>query len=540
MTDEIQTGLEAIADVVLTSDVKYRQALRQLIDWQRDREGHQISLQANMGTSASYLLSVSLNWIDANVTYARHLPIFKEHRRGDSDTISINATTLHLLQQREPDFRRQLPMALYLATRQHHKFPPILLVAYQNWVYDKTSDKWGPDGRALEPSLKVTALDSKSCLVDLDVTNTQYFALDGQHRLMAIKGLKDLLEGRLEAKGRDGTSIPRKSMTRDQVEQYYEDFQLDPSQLQSAMDETMGLEVIPAVQIGETIEEAVSRLRNVFVDVNENAKKLEKGELILLDDNDGYRRVARTIMTAHRLFWNGQELRVDTKANQLSDTSNNYTTLSTIKSIVEGYLGQKPEFHEWEDPILGLKELGTLPPREEEIQAGLDQLNAYFNALQRLPSHTELVQGADVSALRKYSDGDGNILFRPIAQVALARAIGTLQKEKGADLKDLFDVIARHEKQGALRLTNKKSPWFGVLCDPIDGKIRRHKRFGDLCEQLFCYLLGGGEPDHETREELRKGFFDARRGSIETDAMAYDMSGSLVTLKEFGLPNPWQ
>ena len=71
------------------------------------------------------------------------------------------------------------------------------------------------------------------------------------------------------------------------------------------MDEVMGIEIIPAVQSRETFRESVSRLRNVFVDVNENAKRLEKGELTLLDENDAFRIVARTVMTKHPLFKGG-------------------------------------------------------------------------------------------------------------------------------------------------------------------------------------------------------------------------------------------
>ena len=105
-----------------------------MLDWQQEKKNHQIALPARMGSSKSYLISVSLRWIASNVNFARDLPIFKGHRREGSGEISINDMTIANLQQREPDYRRQLPMAIYLATREHHKFPPLFLVAYQNWV----------------------------------------------------------------------------------------------------------------------------------------------------------------------------------------------------------------------------------------------------------------------------------------------------------------------------------------------------------------------------------------------------------------------
>ena len=183
-------------------------------------------------------------------------------------------------------------MAIYLATREHHKFPPLFLVAYQNWAYDRGSDEWGPDGRALRSSLNVKPLDSQSSLLDLDVTNTSYFALDGQHRLMAIKGLKLMLDERLHAKNKDGSQVSRKGFSRDDIETRNSiskaRFGHGMDSLQDAMDEVMGVEILPAVQLNDTYEEAVSRLRNIFVDVNENARRLEKGEITLLDENDGF------------------------------------------------------------------------------------------------------------------------------------------------------------------------------------------------------------------------------------------------------------
>ncbi len=154
-------SIRKTVDDVLEKERKYREALRLLLDWQRDREDHKIALPAKMGTSKSYLISVSLGWIAANVYFARDLPIFKKHVHADSNTININDMTATYLQQRAPDYSRQLPMAMYLATREHHKFPPLLLVAYQDWVYDEGRDNWGPDGRAMMGSLNVERLDTR-------------------------------------------------------------------------------------------------------------------------------------------------------------------------------------------------------------------------------------------------------------------------------------------------------------------------------------------------------------------------------------------
>ena len=424
MNDEAREQ-ERVATEYMRKEGERRRALRGLLDWQQEKENHRIALPVRMGSSTSYLISVSLRWIVSNVSFARRLPIFKEHLRPRSHEISINDTTIVNLQQREPDFRRQLPMAIYLATREHHKFPPLFLVAYQNWAYDRESNKWGPDGCALESSLNVKPLDSRSALVDLDITNTSYFALDGQHRLMAIKGLQELLDGHLNAKKKDGSPLSRQSVSRDEVEIH--NIASEPwsergmSPLQDILDEVMGVEILPAVQTNDTYEKAVSRLRNIFVDVNENAKRLEKGEMSLLDENDGFRIVARTLMVRHPIFKKDQELRVDTKRNQLAEKSEDYTTLTTIVRIATEYLGH--DFERWKKPIFGVKVAGVERPEDDEIEKGLTKLAVYFTALATLPSHARMMKGTPVSVLRK-PDGEDNILFRPIAQVALAPGLG--------------------------------------------------------------------------------------------------------------------
>lgn len=541
MSDDTQ-DLDKITKEYIQQEEIRRRALSGLLDWQLDRENHRIALLTKMGSSKSYLISVSLEWIASHVFFARDLPIFKEHRRAESGEISINDLTVGNLQQREPDYRRQLPMAIYLATREHHKFPPIFLVAYQSWVYDRESDKWGPDGRALESSLNVKPLDSRSSLVNLDITNTSYFALDGQHRLMAIKGLKELLDGRLNAKKKDGSPIPRKSMSRDEVEEHnlvsrtLPGYSIDP--LQNALSETIGVEILPAVLIDDTYEEAVSRLRNIFVDVNENAKRLEKGELSLLDENDGFRVVARTLMVTHPIFRQHQDLRVDPRREQLAETSEDYTTLATIVRVAEEYL--KKDFPKWKDPILGLKDAGLQRPEDEEIEKGLKKLAEYFTALETLPSHSRMVEGASVSSLRK-PDGEDNILFRPIAQAALSRAVAELISEKSANLGDLMGVLAKKESKGDLKLTSKKAPWFGILCDPITEKIRRQKSYEVLCSRMFVHVLGGGLADTQEQETLRRDFFEARQSNSDSDnQVAYDISGKLVLYDQFSLPRPWR
>ncbi|MCY4378638.1 MAG: hypothetical protein OXC39_02250 [Candidatus Dadabacteria bacterium] len=534
--DNFEDSVENLVEDISERADKDRRAMRYLLDLLFEREDRLIAAPARMGDTHSYITSVSLKWVAANVHYARDLPLFKSYISEDNNRISINDTTRQYIQQREPDHSRQLPMTMYLATRKYHKFGPLILVAYKDWVYDEESDKWGLDDRALEASLSLESMDSNTYLVDLDVANTKYFALDGQHRLMAIKGLRDLLDGRLEAKSKDGTSRPKKAVTSDEIEEDYRRNGLSVDLFQGLLDERIGIEIIPAVQYGDTLKEAITRLRNIFVDVNENAKRLEEGELTLLDENHGFRIVARTILTNHELFQSGNsDLRVNMKTSNVTETSDDYTTLTTIVEISKQYLQCYDEFKSLANPILNNKEFGYMKPEDEIVDNSLKKLQEYFNALKDIPSHKEMVQGARVRDLRSREKND-NILFWPIAQMALAAALAKLQVEEEKSLTDLVAVIARHEAKGDLKLRSKVAPWFGVLCDPIEGKLRRKKSYQFLCAKMFFYLLGG-KLQNDEREELLKGFFDARKIDDEN---AYALSGELSLEGDFCLPEPWQ
>lgn len=536
---------EAINDV-LQREERNAQALAMLLTQQREKDGHLLALRLRMGRTPSYLATVPLSWVAQHVHFAGDLPIFQSKVNEGSKAVPIDAGTIDDIQQRQPDWRRQLPMAAYLATRQNRKFPPLLVVGYQGWVYNDKDEAWGDDNRALQDSINATPLEPKGVYYDLDVKDTNYYALDGQHRLMAILGLRDLLgNGRLTALNREGEP-KKKSITREEVigeisKKTHEPEGVIHERLQRVMNEDhIGIEIIPAVVIEETYGEARSRLRSTFVDVNENAKKPTKGESIILDENNGFRIVARRVMVANNLLKGDN---VQQKQGQLSEKSSCYTTLEAVVEITKSYLEQKREFAGWNNPMLDDKDIGFVRPDENEIEKAADMVGKYFDALASLPSHTRFLQGkcaADIRGSGEDKDGnilEDNILFRPIAQMALASAVAKLERDHEKTLKPLINKLGAQEKKGQLQLHSEEAPWFGVLCEPIDGKMRRHKHYQQLCERLLVYLLGDGISSDDERNALRDDFANAR-SDVGGDR-AIDLRGKPVPMSEVQLPHLW-
>lgn len=537
---------QAVSDVEHHAALK-RRALNTLLGELHDKADHHLAIQVHMGDVASYVTSVPLRWITGNVGFAADLPIFKESIEG-SKRIPVDERTIETIQQRQPDWRRQQQMTAYLATRLRHKFPPLLLVAYQPWVYDDDSDKWGPDQTAMQDSLTLTGLEPSGTYWDLDDSDTRFYALDGQHRLMAILGLNDLVTtGSLHMLDENRKPKNQPPLSRDTLlgllqERHGGDRHANHERLQRLMDESIGIEIVPAVILGETRVAALRRLRQLFVDVNENAKRLTASELAQLDEHHGFRIVARKLMERHRLLGSATDAsgasfgRVHTKSTTLTEKSPSYTTLKTLSEVVENYLveSRTPEqVSSWRPLVKGIGIYQR--PDAESLATGTEAMVQYFDALARLPSHEAYIQGKPAGEIRGVGDAD-NILFRPIAQTALAEAAGKLAQE-GVSLTTISDSLAKQEERGQLKLTDPCTPWFGVLCDPVSRKMRRRKGNEALCCRLFLYLLGGGIADDVDREQLRADFALERRVD---DDRAIDLEGSRVRLDEVRLPHPWQ
>lgn len=533
----------AVSDVV-RREAENRRALNILLGELHARADHHLAIQVHMGHVASYLTSVPLRWIADRVGFAADLPIFRESSEG-SKRINVMPDTIEMIQQRQPDWRRQQEMTAYLASRPHHKFPPLLLVAWQHWAYEPDSDKWASDETATEDSLTLLGLEPNGAYWNLEDTNTRFYALDGQHRLMAILGLQELI--------RTGSLYPldEKRRQRNQpplsIDELVERLQSNiggdktaiHERMQHLMDERIGIEIVPAVIRGESIVDAYRRLRQLFVDVNEHAKPLTSSELAQLDEHHGFRIVARRLMAKHNLLRNGTGPdgssfdRVHTKNLTLPEKSPSYTTLNTLSTIVERYLVESrrpPKVSSW-------RPLGNRiyqRPDDENLDLGTSAMMEYFDALARLPLHEAFIQGKPAGDIRKVDD---NILFRPVAQTALAEAVGKLSHE-GISLGTIVDTLAEQEGRGQLRLTDSSTPWFGVLCDAAPPhKMRRHKRNEALCCRLFQYLLGGGISDDVDREQLRVDFAYERRVD---DEQAIDLNGKQVKLDDVRLPTPWR
>jgi len=524
--------VDNVLDDVLEQDDREKKALQLLLDKQTSKKGHLFALRSNMGaTKRSYVTSASLEWVAQKVRFARDLPIFSE-KRDEHGNIVLDKETAEIVQQRDPDWRRQFPMTMYLAQRKYHKFPPILVVVTQDWVDDPNSDEWSSDETALKDSITASTLDSHGVYADVHITERDcIYAIDGQHRLMAIRGLSDLInEGRLFQLGQKGDQKSR-AVTLDDLREA-SNGTVTSSSMQLLLSEKIGVEIVPAVLKGETHKEALLRLRTMFVHLNRTAVALSKGQLALLDEDNGFAVVARQVMGQHALF-NGK---VKIEKGQLTEAAKEFTTLETLERIATEYLVQFDNYDQWK-PNPKFKETMPVRPDEESLVAGSHDVLEFVESLSSIPSYSEVMQGASPKTYRQLEEGGANLLFRPVGQIALAIAVGKLVSDDGLSLNNIMKKIGDKEAQGGMKINIPQNPWYGVVYDHIGEKMRRASP-EKLAARILVHLLGGGTQDDEVREKLRSDFANSRLVDREQD-LGVDLEANRVPLANITLPAPW-
>ena len=518
-----------IASQILERENQEKQALALLLDKHLARNDQLLVQRIEMGGTDAYIGSVTLEWFAGRVSFASRLPLIASKFNPETENVQIDSESIDELQQRPLDWSRQAPLAQYLAARKNHKFPPVLVVINQPWVDNPKSCEWDGDGRATVSATKFTPLDKdgRVGLLDVSAERISIFALDGQHRLMGVKGLMELIQsGKLQRYKKDkkpyGTVI-----TVDDLQQYY---QIEPAYLQNLGKEKIGVEFISAVAAGETREEARQRVRSVFVHVNLMAAPISKGQLAQLNEDDGFSIVARRIAVTHPLLEQREDRnpRVNWDSATVAAKSTVLTTLQALKEMSERYLGYK--FPQWKPSEKGLI---PLRPEDDELEEGFERFKELFDCLASLKSYQRLEQDADTAKLRRFNfenGGEGNILFRPIGQVALAQALGILVFKQGVSLTAIFAKLRKYDADsGFSGMEYPSSLWYGVLYDPNRKRVLVAGR--DLAARLLVYILSGSQDELE-RAELCKDLTEAR--TIEGRTMSF--KGDFVQPKEVKLP----
>jgi hypothetical protein len=385
--------LGAMSKRLLSQKDEERRALSMLLD-RYTNEKHKLFVQrGEMGGTESFIGSVTLAWFAERVQFATEMPLFRDKIDPETNKLVIDKTTINDVLQRPIDHTREAVLAQYLARSEMHKFPAVLVVLSQGWVDNPEADEWSADGRAVTSAASYQPLDTEGNYGLLNVSDEmQIFALDGQHRLLGVRGLMDLIKtGRLPLKDKSGNQKKGAFLTVEELQ----DKGVSRAHLQSLQNERIGIEFLSAVTPGEDRERSKRRIRSVFVHVNKMAAGLTPGQLHQLDEDNGFALVAKHVAVSHPFL----EVpgRVNMENNTISGRSTAVTTLQTLKEMAEGYLGKN--FEDW------VQTTGLIPmrPDDSHLAEGDELMTRLFDELASLPSLERIKQGSGTPLLRNFA-----------------------------------------------------------------------------------------------------------------------------------------
>ncbi len=298
----------------------------------------------------------------------------------------------------------------------------------------------------------VEMVDSDGLLADVDREfgvltfdgSHQFFALDGQHRLRAIKDaiLKD----------------------------------------PDLAGEDIGVIVVPHFNNAE----GRRRTRRLFTNINRHAKPTSSQENIALDEDDGFAILTRRLLEEHPFLSEpgivqvfrkqGAEGNLQLATRNVGVTSSAWTTIGVLYDILKelGGVGLDPTMATDErrasDEVLH-DAYKILAKRLEQL------LDASGDVRTRMKAAKEI---RDVRSPKGH-EADGHPMMRPIVQVQVARAAGHLL-EQGHDWKDLLESLSK------LSWKMGDAPWNTVFVE-AKGTMISAKENKDLLFKLLVVHL---------------------------------------------------
>jgi len=317
----------------------------------------------------------------------------------------------------------------------------------------------------------------------------RYFALDGQHRLKAIRELVD-----------------------------------DPPGMPPGFAEEQ-LSVIVVVREEQTMSDDVwlQRYRRLFSSLNRYAKPTDKDTNIIMDEDDIFAIITRRLITDHHFFRSEnpdkESFHVLTKGKNLKSGSAHFTSLQTLYEINRILLMTSDRKNRIGRSSQDLKRFLQFRPNELEIDQYYRELNLYWDAL--LIAIPDLKEAPE--KMREHNLPDPNpdglqdhLIFWPIGQELFASVVRDLLNANGVDgdteISDIEMALAPLLK---IPWELHSPPWRYLLLvqKSADEKTwimrsEERKKALDVAYRLLCWMLPIDSLDESGIQGLKKDWID--------------------------------
>ena len=314
-----------------------------------------------------------------------------------------------------------------------------------------------------------------------------YYALDGQHRLSAIKTLVD----------------PNSDMAN----------QAPPN---FKNEEISVIVVVP--KSAEDMDDFMKRYRRLFGNLNRYAKPMDQVTNIIMDEDDPFAIITRQLISEHEFFkWTGKHRESPriktTKGKNLSSKDPYFTSLEALYVLNIQILSSTiRKTNGWDDDGTAEESFKRFRPIEEIIDSLYKELVLYWDALiKTLPAlKGEPIKMRDHNATEDSNTFD-NILFWPIGQeilIDVARRLLDLQPDpQNPTEKSVMKALKPLE---LVEWNFKKVPWRHLLLIPeftdwSIWKIRNEERkpAQSLAKRIVMWQIGVDELSKEEISELK-------------------------------------
>lgn len=417
------------------------------------------ALKAKMGRWEYYIVKMQMKDLVKEVGFASE--IYNNKTLDDAIQRSLN------------DSRVKKEIVQYLGKRDDRFFSSIVVAALGG------NPTYAPVEITNDPRFSVFkhGFDNAFGVLSFD-GGQRYFALDGQHRLKAIKTLIEQNE----------PGVP-------EVPEGFREEEVS---------------VIMIVRQEARDAEFLQSYRRIFSSLNRYAKPTDTDTNIIMDEDDAIAILTRRLLTEHGFFiWKGgpdTSPHLKTKGKNLRAGDPYFTTLQTLYNMNEKLLSTAERAHR----RFASKENKQFRPQEEELDAMFNELVLYWDAI----LEEIIVLKSDPLKMRehdaKIDDPDGltdNLLFWPIGQelfadvtrILLNRRLPTPDSPNMADVRSCVRILSK------VNWDLRTPPWKGLLLirEPSRSRMRNEDRklALEVAKRILLVQVGLDDPQPELRED---------------------------------------
>ena len=445
------------------------------------------ALKAHMGDWDYYIVKMRMREVAAEVKFGSQ--------------VHNDFTLDQAIQRTIKESRVKREIVTYLTGRKDRFFASLVVAAVGG------SPKFYPVSIAEDPQFAVFA-DEESIEQSFGVLrfsgSQNYYALDGQHRLKAIKTL------------------------------------LQPEDESERVDPPTGFEneeisVLMVIRPADSNEqEWLASYRRLFSSLNRYAKPTDHDTNIIMDEDDTFAILTRRLIATHQFFRapgrHVESLRIQTKGSTLREGASHFTTLQQLYALNEELLMTPQRSNMgWgfgAEPVVNLRYFLRFRPPEEYLDQLFAELELYWDALIETIPDLSLNPSEAKSHQADGSDGKvaDNALFWPIGQQVMIKVARLLLNRRlpSPEQPTLGQAKTALIPLGKVDWRLHQIPWRGLLLvyasDSKKWRMRSEERklATETVTQLLLWMTGIYQANEEEEADL-KNKWQARLGPLPAE-----------------------